>query len=331
MHVRENWLAGFAAFGFAVLLSACSSSSTSPVSPSAPPSTGNAPFNAQTFLQPFAARTDLLEFQNSLLSANPPGPNANCPSTVTVMSTTYSVKWNYALQGIPPADVLNITGCDIGIYVGPAVKGVATINGTQITGDGNTLTGVWIDGPGAQAFITNLQIQGVTAHSSVKCTSATCVVSGLHVMNGPAASISAVGLRAEGGTNIYATQLQTDGYTDRGFLCVASQCGISNSTANGPSFTNPNPAVSPIGFEFVLSVITNVDADSSAGDGTAAKGYGFATICSVDSNGNPAVAQFFAGDANVNNNPSPVFVFNSFTGNSPNTTPCNNTNGTMPY
>jgi len=331
MHVRENLLAGLAAFGFAVLLSACSSSSTSSISPTAAPPSGTTPFNAQTYLQPFAARTDLLEFQNSLLSANPPGPNANCPSVVTVNSTTYSVKWNYALQGIPPADQLNIIGCDIGIYVGPAVKGVATINGTQITGDVNTLTGVWVNGPNAEAYITNLVLQGITVHSSVKCTAATCVVDGLHLMNGPSTSITAVGLRAEAGTNIYATGVQTDGYTDRGFLCVASQCGITNSNSNGPSVTNPNPAISPIGFEFVLSVITNVTADQSAGDGTPAKGYGFASICSVDSSGNPIVPQFFGGDTNVNNNPSPVFVFNSFTGSSPNTTPCNNQNGMMPY
>src|SRR6202162_848180 len=327
MRVR-NLPAALVMFGFAALLSACSSSSTSPLSPTSP--TGATSFDAQTFLQPFAARTDLLEFQNARLSSNPPGPNSNCPSTVPNPTSpgTYSVKWNYATQGIPPQN-LDITGCDIGIYVGSSVKGVATIDGTHITGNSNNATGIWIAGstpipagagPNAQALISNVQVQGITLHSSVKCTAATCYVTNLQVQNGQGNAISAVGLRAEGGSNIYADQLQVNGYTDRGFLCVASQCGIANSRAGSPSPTNPNSAIQPMGYEFLFSVITNVNNDQSDGDGSAAKGLGFTSICSVDSNGNAVVSPFF-----TNANSGGTFYFSGTVA------ACNAADNAMPF
>ena len=114
-----------------------------------------------------------------------------------------------------------------------------------------------------------------------------------------------------------ASQVQVDGYNDRGFLCVASQCGISDSHAGGPATTNPLAAIQPIGYEFTFSVnkstITDIQKDKSDGDGSAKKGLAFASICSIDSHGNAITSDtFFEADVHHDpNHPDPVFVYYS--------------------
>jgi hypothetical protein len=323
MRVRRILLTAISSLGVAALLSACSSSTMSPQNPTTAAPVGGGSFDAQRYLAPFASRSDFLEFSNSVLSNNLPIPSTNCPGTpVTINGNPASVKWNYATAGVPPAN-LDITGCDVGIYVGPSVKGVATIWNTRIFGDSNVMTGIWVDH--SNAYITGVQVQGITVHSSVKCTASTCVVTQLHAL----LTNSAVPLRAEAGTNIFVDQLMTDGYTDRGFLCIASACGITHSHTGGPGFESPNPQmISPIGFHFFDAVITNVLDDRSDGDGSPAKGFGFASICSVDSNGIPVTESFFAADVQTNSPPDPVFVFNSFTNGQPNFPACSAQNPT---
>jgi len=349
MRVRKNLPTALAVFGFAVLLSACSSSSTSPTSPTPTAPTGVTPFSAQTYLAQFASRSDLLEFSELNSDPSISLQTLTCVGGTTEMITTaagtssYTVKWDYAAQG-PPPENLDITGCKIGVYVGPSnlnpkgVPGVATIDDTQIKGDSNVGTGIWVNSPPSpstvttQASISDVQVQGVTLHSSVKCTGtqSTCVVSDLHIQNGDPGhpdpgthGLSAVGFRAEGGANVSVDQLHVDGYSDRGFLCVASQCGVSNSHTGGPNAVYPIvapatiPTIFPMGYEFTFAVnkstITDIQKDQSDGDGSVKKGPAFASICSVDFHGNPITSDtFFEADVHHDpNHPDPVFVYYS--------------------
>jgi|GEM_PF-3491188 len=331
MRVRKNLPAALAVFGFAVLLSACSSSSTSPTSPIASAPAGVTPLSAQTYLAQFASRTDLLEFSdlnpapsNSLQTLTCVGGTTEMISSLGGPAKPFMVKWDYATQGTPP-DNLDITGCLIGVYVGPSdinpngVPGVATINHTHIKGDSGVGTGIWVNNSNASS--DDVQIQGVTLHSSAKCTNSTCVITDLHVQNGDghdaAQGVSAVGLRAEGGSNMFASQVHVDGYNDRGFLCVASQCGISDSHMGGPNVTNPIATILPIGYEFVFAVnkstITDIQKDQSDGDGSVKKGLAFLSICSIDSHNNPITSDtFFGADVHHDpNHPDPVLVYYS--------------------
>jgi len=336
MRVRKNLPTALAVFGFAVLLSACSSSSTSPTSTTPTGPTGVTPFSAETYLAQFASRTDLLEFSdlnpapsNALQTVTCVGGTTEMISSLGGPAKPFMVKWDYATKGAPPHD-LDITGCLIGVYVGPSdinpagVPGVATINDTHIKGDSGVGTGIWVNSSStvsSQASIDDVQIQGVTLHSSVKCTKSTCVVSNLHVQNGDghsaAQGVSGVGLRAEGGSNMFASQVHVDGYNDRGFLCVASQCGISDSHMGGPNVTNPIATILPVGYEFVFAVnrstITDIQKDQSDGDGSAKKGLAFLSICSIDSGGHPITSDtFFEADVHHDpNHPDPVFVYYS--------------------